>query len=103
MALPLVCEPGEEGGPVIATLRRKDLQHLTLVIDSAPWMVRFTVDPHKHLIQVPAPLWKASVTLHSPFPDLGCEDRAEPIPPEPHRLMADIDAPLEQRVLDLPQ
>jgi hypothetical protein len=29
--------------------------------------------------------------------------RAEPIPPEAHRLMAYIDASLEQQILDVPQ
>ena len=34
--------------------------------------------------------------------DLGGEQRAEPIPPEPHRFVADVDATLKQQVLDLP-
>jgi hypothetical protein len=29
--------------------------------------------------------------------------RTEPIPPEPHRLMADVDAAFEQQILDLAQ
>ena len=40
---------------------------------------------------------------NAPFPDLRCEHRAEPVPPEPYRLMADIDTALEQQVLDLAQ
>ena len=36
-------------------------------------------------------------------PDLGRENRPEPIPPEPHRLMRDIDAPLMQKVVDVPE
>jgi hypothetical protein len=39
-----------------------------------------------------------------PLPaDLAGEHRAEPVPPQPHRLMADVDAALEQQVLDVPQ
>jgi len=29
----------------------------------------------------------------TPFSDLGAEHRAEPVPLEPHRFMADVDAP----------
>jgi hypothetical protein len=36
-------------------------------------------------------------------PDLGRENRPEPIPPEPHRLMRDVDPPLVQKVLNVPQ
>jgi hypothetical protein len=38
----------------------------------------------------------------SPFPDLGGKHWTEPVPPEPHRLVADVDAALEQQILDLP-
>ena len=40
---------------------------------------------------------------NAPFPDLCGEHRAEPVPPEPYRLVADIDTALEQQVLDLAQ
>jgi hypothetical protein len=35
--------------------------------------------------------------------DLGGEDRPEPVPPEAHALVADLDAALVQHVLDVPQ
>jgi hypothetical protein len=38
---------------------------------------------------------------NAPLPNLGCEHRPETVPPEPHRLMADIDTTFEQQVLDL--
>jgi hypothetical protein len=41
--------------------------------------------------------------MNSPVPDLRCEYRTEPVTPEPHSLMADIDAPLGQQIFDLPQ
>ncbi len=37
------------------------------------------------------------------FPDRGREYRTEPVPPVPNRLAANIDAPLEQEIFDLPQ
>lgn len=39
--------------------------------------------------------------MNPPFPDLSRENRTEPVPPEPRRLVADIDASLEQDILDL--
>ena len=42
--------------------------------------------------------------MMNPSPvDLGRKHRAEPVPPEPYRLVADIDAPLKQQILDLAQ
>jgi hypothetical protein len=41
--------------------------------------------------------------LNAALPDLCSKDRAEPIPPEAHCLMADIDPTLEQKIFDLPQ
>jgi hypothetical protein len=41
--------------------------------------------------------------LNAPLADRRGEYRTEPVPPEPHRLVTDIDPPLEQQVLDLPQ
>jgi hypothetical protein len=35
--------------------------------------------------------------------DFGREDRPEPVPPELHALVADLDAALVQHVLDVPQ
>jgi hypothetical protein len=32
-----------------------------------------------------------------------CEHRAEPVPPVAHRLMANVDAALEQQALHIPQ
>ena len=37
------------------------------------------------------------------FSDLVGEHRTETVPPKPYRLAADVDAPLEQNILDLPQ
>ena len=41
--------------------------------------------------------------MNSPLPDLGGEQWTEPIPQEPHRLVADIDASFKQKIPDLPQ
>ena len=41
--------------------------------------------------------------INPPLSDLRREHRTEPVPPEPHRLVADVDASLEQNILDLAQ
>ncbi len=40
----------------IPTLCGKDFEHLAFVIDGPPEVMCFTVDPHEHLVQMPAPL-----------------------------------------------
>jgi hypothetical protein len=41
--------------------------------------------------------------LDATLPDLGGEDRTKAMPPEPHRLVADLDAALMQKILDVPK
>jgi hypothetical protein len=41
--------------------------------------------------------------VNAPLADLRGEHRTEPVPPEPHRFVADVDPPLEQQIFDLPQ
>ena len=41
--------------------------------------------------------------MNAPLPDLGGEHWTEPVPPETHSLVTDVDATLEQQVLDLTQ
>ncbi len=38
---------------------------------------------------------------NAPFPDLRSEHRTEPVPPEANRPVANVDAALEQQILDL--
>lgn len=39
--------------------------------------------------------------LDAPLPDLGCERRSEPMPPETNRLVAHVDAAFVQQILDV--
>ncbi len=41
--------------------------------------------------------------MNAPLPDLRGQQWTEPVPPEPHRLMADIYAAFEQQILNLSQ
>lgn len=73
------------------------------MIDGAPEIEHLSVDLHVHLVEMPAPVAEA---LHAadPLPaDISSEQRTEPVPPKAHSLMTDIDAALEQQVLDITQ
>ena len=52
---------------------------------------------------VPAPALVGARPVDPPASDLGGEHRPEPVAPEPHRLVAHLDAPLVLKVLDVPQ
>jgi hypothetical protein len=41
--------------------------------------------------------------MSTALPDFCGKHRAEPVSPEPHRLVADIDATFKQQIFDLPQ
>ena len=43
------------------------------------------------------------ITMNSSYAHLPGKHLAEPVPPEPHRLMTNVDATLGQQVLDLAQ
>ena len=88
--------------PAIPPLRREDLKHLAFVIYRTPEILRLSIDPDEHLVQVPAPLRKRPM-MKASLPDRGRKHRTEPVPPVPNRLVADVDAPLEQNILDLSQ
>ena len=56
-----------------------------------------------NLTKPPAPIPNAPHPAHPPSSDFGSEHRTEPIPPQPHRLMANIDAALEKQVFNVSQ
>jgi hypothetical protein len=41
--------------------------------------------------------------MNTPLADLGGEHRTEAVPPEPHSLVANVDAALKENIFDLPQ
>ena len=78
-------------------------QHLVLVIGGAPEVAHLAIDFHVDLVEAPPPVGVAPHPVDPLLADLGGEHRAEPVPPKPHRLLADVDATLEQQVLDVAQ
>jgi hypothetical protein len=73
------------------------------MIDGAPEITELAVDPHKHLIQMPAPLRIGAHMRDASLKNLGGEHRAKPVPPEPHGFVADVDPALGQQILDIAQ
>ena len=71
------------------------------MIHSAPKIVSFSVDLHKHFVQVPLPVGINSELLDTPFADFRGEYRTKPVPPEPNGFMADVDATFVQQVFDV--
>ena len=67
-------------------------EHFAFVIDGSPEVVLFAIDLHEHLVEVPAPAAR-SHALDPLIADLRGEHWPEPVPPEPHRFLADVDAP----------
>ncbi len=72
------------------------------MIDGAPQVMHLPVDPYENLVQVPLPV-RIRLVMNPPLSYLSSEHRTESIPPEPYRLVADIDAAFMQQVFDLPQ
>lgn len=73
------------------------------MIDSPPEIHHLAVDLDVHFIEMPPPVPE---TAHPAYPlatDIAGKHRAEPVPPEPNRLVAQINTPFEQQILDIPQ
>jgi len=65
--------------------------------------MQLAIDLHVDLVEVPPPV---GVCPHPTDPlaaDLSGEHRAEPVPSEPYRLVADVDPALGQQILDVAQ
>ncbi len=77
-------------------------KHLTLVIYGAPQVVGFTVDLYELLVQMPLQVRMTAKVLNPFSSNLRGKHRAEPVPPKPHRLVANINTALVQQILDVP-
>lgn len=73
------------------------------MIDSTPQMVTLSVNLHELLVEVPLPLPEPPHPADPLAPNISREQRAEPVPPEPHSLMTQTDTTLEKQVLPVPQ
>jgi hypothetical protein len=73
------------------------------MIDRSPEIDHLPVDPDVLLVEVPLPVSKPAHSADPLTPDVSSEKWPEAVPPLPHSLMANIDAALEQEILDVPQ
>ncbi len=73
------------------------------MIDGPPEIALHLIDLHDHLVEGPASLPEIPYRLDLTTPDLRRENRPEPVSPEPHRFMGDVDPSLVQQVLDIQQ
>ena len=90
------------GSFLVACLRHKALEHLTFMVNGPPKIMLLTIDLHNDLIQMPAPAAR-SHPRDAPFSDFRSKERTEPVPPKPHRFVADLDAALVQEFLHVAQ
>ena len=86
-------------GTYVAALDEK-VEHLALIIDSAPQPEFSATNLDDHLVEVPAPAAR-SHPFDPALPDLGRKHWPEALPPEPDRFMADLNAALMQQILDV--
>ena len=73
------------------------------MIDGAPEVAHLAAHLHVDLVEMPLPMGELAHTVDPPTADLAGEHRAEPAPPQPHGLVANVDAALEQQILDVAQ
>jgi hypothetical protein len=88
---------------LVAGLRNVTLEDLAFLVDRAPQLDHLAIQFHVHLIKVPAPMPEAAHPADPLAPDVAGEHGTEPVPPHPHRLVAQVDPALKQEVLDVPQ
>ena len=73
------------------------------MIKNAPQIMPLSFTLHEHLVDVPPPLHKSALPVHPLAADIRCKERPDTIPPQPHGLVTNVNAPLEQQILDIPQ
>jgi len=82
------------------TFCQEKLKDLSFVTDNPPKIVSFAIDLHENLVKVPAPV-RICMIMNPTVPYLTSKYRAETVPPESYRLMADVDAPLMKKVFNI--
>jgi hypothetical protein len=75
----------------IAFLRDEGFEDLAPVINRAPQVVTLAVDPAEHLVEVPAPVTKPQHARDTFPSDISCKQRPKPVPPQPYRLVANVE------------
>ena len=88
-------------GLAIPALSNEAVENLPFMIDSPRKIVLLPIYVHEHFIQVPLPMCPRTHSVHPSPTDFSSKHRTKAVPPEPHRLVADIDATFMQQILDI--
>lgn len=86
----------------VPLLRDVTLEHLAFVIDGTPEIMHLTIYPDVHLVEVPLPVPEAAHPPHPLAANISRKQWPEPVPPEPHCFMTNVDPALEQQILHIP-
>ena len=87
-------------GFLVARLRHKTFEHFALVINGSPQIMPLAIDFNENLVLVPSPV-AGPHALDATLSDLCCKHWPEPVPPKPHRFMADVYPSLVQKIFDV--
>ena len=79
------------------------LQDLALVVDRPPEVDHLSIELYVHLVEMAPPVPHASHRLNPLAADVGCKNWPKPVPPQPDRLVAEVDPTFEQQVFNIPQ
>lgn len=72
-------------------------------VPGAPQVLDSTIDLHEDLVEVPPSLCTRSQRRRPFAADVSSDQGTKPVPPEPDRLVAHVNAALVQQILDVPQ
>ena len=92
-----------QGCGFIAGSRHIAFEKLAFMVDGPPKIDHLTLQLPVHLIKMSFPMSEAPHPANSLPIDLCSEQRSEPVPPEAHGSMTQVDPTLEQQILDIPQ
>jgi len=78
----------------VASLAHKGLQDFTLVINSPPQIMCFTIDEYKHFIKMPTPVGIIWRRMNSLFPNFSDKHRTKTVPPIANCFVTYVDTSL---------
>lgn len=71
------------------------------MINRTSQIVHLSFDLHVHLVEVPPPVMEPSHRLDALPADVACNQRPDPVLPEPQGFMTNVDPSLKQQILDV--
>ena len=102
MALERFLEESQRSATV-AYLCHKAFQNLAFMSDRAPKTVLLALYLLEDFVEMPLVQNARSHAVDRAPTDLGGKYRPQPVPPEPHGLLADLDAAFVQQIFDIAQ